>query len=167
MLARHPSAAGDAPTATACADSQLPAARTPGRRSSLGWPASAPWRPVRRLVGWAPCASWPARSAERYTGPWNAGRQNPILVIGTTLDPATPYTNARHVARLLGNAILLTHDGYGHTSEPDPSLCIDHALSAYLIRPATARRQTCHADRQPFDPDWGPHFPGSSNAKTP
>ena len=70
---------------------------------------------------------------------------------------------ARRVARVLGNARLLTLDGYGHTTDVDPSMCIDHALNAYLIRPATARRQTCHADRQPFDPDFGRPLPAPSH----
>ena len=84
---------------------------------------------------------------------------NPVLVIGTRYDPQTAYAGARRVARLLGNAKLLTLDGYGHTSAQDPSVRIDHALSTYLIRPATARRQTCHADRKPFDPDFEKPFP--------
>ena len=112
--------------------------------------------------GWwlaVPCASWPVVSADRYTGPWNRSTPNPILVIGNRYDPQTRYANARRVAHLLGNARLLTLDGYGHTSDVDPSRCIRHAISAYLIRPASARRQTCHADRQPFDPDFGKPIP--------
>ena len=74
---------------------------------------------------WAMCAQWPARSADRYTGPWNAKTRTPILVIGTDHDPNTPYANARRVARLLRNAVLLTHDGYSHTSPLDPSACVE------------------------------------------
>ena len=83
-------------------------------------------------------------------------------MIGNRYDPQTAYAGARRVARLLGNARLLTLDGYGHTTDVDPSRCIDHAVSAYLIRPATARRQTCQADRQPFDPDFGNTTPQST-----
>jgi hypothetical protein len=105
---------------------------------------------------WAPCASWPARSTDRYTGPWNAFTKHPILVIGTTLDPATPYVNARRVADLLGNAGLLTHDGYGDTSEADPSRCVERATSAYLVNLITPPKgAVCLSDRQPFDPHFG------------
>jgi pimeloyl-ACP methyl ester carboxylesterase len=38
-----------------------------------------------------PCASWPAIAADRYAGPWNRRTANPILVIGNTFDPETPY----------------------------------------------------------------------------
>jgi hypothetical protein len=33
--------------------------------------------------------------------------------------PPFTYANARCVARLLANTVLLTHDGYGHTSGPE------------------------------------------------
>ena len=99
---------------------------------------------------------WPARAADRYTGPWNAHTKNPILVIGTTFDPASPNANVRRVAHLLGNAMLLTHDGYGHTSEADPSRCVEHATSAYLVHLITPAKGTaCPSDRQPFDPQFG------------
>jgi pimeloyl-ACP methyl ester carboxylesterase len=110
---------------------------------------------------WAMCAQWPARSADRYTGPWNAMTRNPILVIGTDHDPNTPYANARRVARLLGNAVLLTHDGYSHTSPLDPSACIERATSAYLVHLVAPRRGTvCPSDHQPFDPSFGKPPPG-------
>ena len=66
---------------------------------------------------WAPCASWRTRSADRYTGPWHASTPNPILVIGNRYDLRTAYANARITARRLDNAVLLTLDGYGHTSD--------------------------------------------------
>jgi pimeloyl-ACP methyl ester carboxylesterase len=157
VLAGTRSAAGDPPTAITCTDS-------PAREGPSAWP-----RVIARLnrvshvggpfVGWsnwAPCASWPVHSTDRYTGPWNAHTKNPVLVIGTTLDPATPYANARRVADLLGNAILLTHDGYGHTSEADPSHCVVRVTSNYLVHLISPAKGTvCPSDHQPFDPDFG------------
>ena len=109
---------------------------------------------------WAPCAAWPAASAERYTGPWDATTKNPVLVIGTRFDPNTSYANARRTARRLGNAVLLTHDGYGHISFTDPSRCVVRAIGAYLVRPGTPpRRAVCPSDRGPFDPSFGEPLP--------
>jgi pimeloyl-ACP methyl ester carboxylesterase len=135
-------------------------------------PASAWLRVVDRLedisriggpiVGWqvAPCASWPTSSAGRYTGPWNATTRNPILVIGNRFDPNTPLHNAQLAARRLGNAVLLTHDGYGHTSQRDPSTCVMQATGAYLINLTTPPPGTvCPSDRLPFDPDFGQPVP--------
>jgi pimeloyl-ACP methyl ester carboxylesterase len=102
---------------------------------------------------WAPCASWPLRDGSRYAGPWNAKTRNPILLIGTRHDPNTGYANARHAARLLGNAVLLTHDGYGHLSFKDPSACIERTERQYLVQLVIPRQGTvCPSDHQPFDP---------------
>ena len=136
----------------------------PARHTSSAWP-----RVVDRLeeisrlggapMGWdigAPCASWPTKSANRYTGPWNAATENPILLIGTRLDPNTPLANAQRAERRLGNAVLLTHDGYGHLSHADPSACVITALGRYLVNLSTPAHGTvCPSDHQPFDPDFG------------
>jgi pimeloyl-ACP methyl ester carboxylesterase len=147
-------------TGLVCADS-------PARHPARAWP-----RVVDRLeavsriggpvVGWinAACASWPTPSANRYTGPWNATTRNPILLIGTRFDPATPLANAARAERRLGNAVLLTHDGYGHLSTRDPSTCVIQATGRYLIDLTTPPRGTvCPSDRLPFDPDFGQPIP--------
>jgi pimeloyl-ACP methyl ester carboxylesterase len=150
-------------TALQCADKPRP------RVGPQAWPSIigrlTRVSPYFAVNGWwlaVPCAAWPLLNADRYSGPWNRSTHNPILVVGNRYDPQTAYQGARRVARLLGNARLLTLDGYGHTTDVDPSSCIDRAVSAYLIRPATARQQTCQADRQPFDPDFGNPLPAPS-----
>lgn len=161
--ARAPSAWAEATTSTAiqCADG-------PARRSSRAWPKvirrftriSYLQGPLHGWWEWAPCASWPVRAADRYTGPWSASTKHPILVIGTRHDPNTAYANARHVSRLLGNARLLTHDGYGHVSFQDPSGCVDRAKTAYLVHLTIPPRGTvCPSDRKPFDPNFGQPLP--------
>jgi pimeloyl-ACP methyl ester carboxylesterase len=113
----------------------------PARQHARAWP-----HVVHRLQaisrigaapqGWAvgaPCASWPARPADRHTGPWTASTRNPVLLVGTRFDPNTPLVNARIAERRLGNAVLLTHDGYGHLSSADPSTCVVQATGRYLV----------------------------------
>ena len=143
--------------AISCADAP---ARMPLRR----WPQvigrlTRGDRLYGRLSGWwlwAPCASWPVRGQDNYRGPWNAKTKNPILLIGTLHDPATPYINAVRSARRLGNAVLLTHNGYGHVSFQDPSACIDRARVAYLVRLITPPKGTvCQSDKKPFAPGFG------------
>ncbi|CAN5129196.1 alpha/beta hydrolase [soil metagenome] len=112
--------------------------------------------PLMTWWQWVPCASWPVSGADVYAGPWSAATEAPVLVIGTTTDPSTPYRNARAVADLLGNAALLTHDGFGHPSAADPSHCVTAAVRRYLLTldvpPADA---VCPSDHLPFDPDFG------------
>ena len=98
-----------------------------------------------------PCASWPAGAADRYGGPWDRRTANPLLVIGNTHDPTTPYSNAQAMSRQLARARLLTLEGYGHTSGADPSTCIDEAAIAYLIHKALPPEGTrCPANEEPF-----------------
>ena len=57
----------------------------------------------------------------------------PILIIGTTGDPATPYAWAKGLARLLPNSRLLTFVGDGHTGQGRGNACIDDAVDAYFL----------------------------------
>ena len=94
-------------------------------------------------LGWvigAPCASWPARSAARYDGPFDRHTGTPILLVNMRYEPNTPLVSARIAERRLGNAVLLVQDGYGHLTANNPSACVDAALSAYLVRLRTPAR---------------------------
>ncbi|MFF4229157.1 alpha/beta hydrolase [Streptomyces sp. NPDC001820] len=57
----------------------------------------------------------------------------PIVVVGTTRDPATPYKWAQGLAEQLSSATLLTYEGDGHTAYGRGSDCIDTAINAYLL----------------------------------
>ncbi|MGJ3561821.1 alpha/beta hydrolase [Streptomyces sp. INA 01156] len=88
-----------------------------------------------RFWTWAAegCATWPAVAADRYRGPWDKPTAHPVLVVGTTYDPATPYSNAQAMVEELANARLLTNDGYGHTALINPSSCVTAHESRYLV----------------------------------
>jgi hypothetical protein len=69
-------------------------------------------------------------------------------------DPNTGYANAVRAEQYLGNAVLLTHEGYGHLYFQDPSVCVSKAIVDYLVNLITPSRGTvCQSDHQPFDPD--------------
>ena len=76
-----------------------------------------------------PCANWPVAPVESRPFP-SAGGSNPILVIGNTGDAATPFSQAEAMAEGLDNAVLVTHEGTGHTSYGNP--CVDEISAAYL-----------------------------------
>jgi pimeloyl-ACP methyl ester carboxylesterase len=136
----------------------------PARKGRRAWPqVFKRQKRISTLQGavhfaweWAPCASWPVRGEDAYRGPWNASTPNPILLINQRYDPNTGYANAVRVERLLGNAVLLTQEGYGHLSFQDPSTCVDEAWVAYLTELITPPTGTvCQSDQQPFDPGLG------------
>lgn len=79
------------------------------------------------------CAYWPVRptgEAHRIEAKGAA----PIVVVGTTRDPATPYRWARSLSDQLSSARLLTYEGDGHTAYGRGSECIDDTINAYLLR---------------------------------
>ena len=78
------------------------------------------------------CAFWP-ESAKGTAAPLSAPGAPPILVVGTTHDPATPYVWAQRLAQELGSGVLLTRDGDGHTAYASGNACIDRAVEKYLV----------------------------------
>ncbi|WP_153813596.1 alpha/beta hydrolase [Streptomyces sp. SUK 48] len=78
------------------------------------------------------CAYWPVRATgepHRITAKGAA----PIVVVGTTRDPATPYRWARSLAGQLSSGHLLTYAGDGHTAFLRGSTCVDSAIDTYLL----------------------------------
>jgi pimeloyl-ACP methyl ester carboxylesterase len=57
----------------------------------------------------------------------------PIVVTGTTRDPATPLQWAKNLAAELDSGVLVTRDGDGHTAYNSGNSCVDSALEDYLI----------------------------------
>ena len=82
--------------------------------------------------GGLPCVSW----AHEPVG-WpeiDGSDAPPILVVGTTRDPATPVVWAERLAAQLESAVLLTYDGDGHTAYGQTgSGCVDEVVDAYLV----------------------------------
>jgi pimeloyl-ACP methyl ester carboxylesterase len=79
------------------------------------------------------CAYWPVH-ATGEPHRIEAKGAAPIVVVGTTRDPATPYRWARALAGQLSSGRLLTYEGDGHTAYGRGSSCIDRTINAYLLR---------------------------------
>ena len=87
-----------------------------------------------RAFAWSPlaCAQWPVQPASPVPDVDGAGAA-PILVVGTTRDPATPYRWAKAMAAQLDSGVLLTRNGDGHTAYGMGNVCLDSAVDAYLV----------------------------------
>jgi pimeloyl-ACP methyl ester carboxylesterase len=79
-----------------------------------------------------PCTYWPVRPVAK-PGAIHAPGAPPIVVIGTTGDPATPYADAQHLTQELQSGHLLTYVGEGHTVYGRGDHCVDNAVNDYLI----------------------------------
>ncbi|MGO1227784.1 alpha/beta hydrolase [Brachybacterium sp. AOP42-C2-15] len=78
------------------------------------------------------CAQWPV-PALREPAPIAAEGAGPIVVIGTTGDPATPYQWSQSLAEQLESGVLLTFEGQGHTAYGRSGGCIEEQVDAYLL----------------------------------
>ena len=77
------------------------------------------------------CAAWPEKpTADR--GAVTGEGADPILVVGTTGDPATPYQWAESLAKQLESGVLITYKGEGHTAYGGND-CINEVVDAYLL----------------------------------
>jgi pimeloyl-ACP methyl ester carboxylesterase len=87
-----------------------------------------------RVFAWSlsSCDGYPFESTEPEIEIDGSGA-DPIVVIGTTRDPATPYEEAVAMAEQLESGVLLSRDGDGHTAYNRGNACIDDAVHAYLI----------------------------------
>ena len=91
----------------------------------------APEFGIADLYGALPCTGWPAppTSAPHVI---TAAASPPIVVVGSTGDPATPYVDAQALASQLTHGVLLTRVGDGHTGYRS-SACIRTHVDAYLV----------------------------------
>ena len=87
-----------------------------------------------QIFAWmeAGCSSWPIKPDEKQPKIDGKGAK-PILVVGTTRDPATPYEQAVALAKQLDSGVLLSRDGDGHTAYHRGNACIDKAIDGYLL----------------------------------
>lgn len=78
------------------------------------------------------CKDWPFKPLRtpapvKYTG------QSPIVVVGTTGDPATPLEWAQSLRGQLGNASLVAWKGEGHTAYGRSNSCVSGAVDNYFV----------------------------------
>jgi hypothetical protein len=100
------------------------------RQLQTEWRKKYPLFGAPLAMGMMPCTFWPGPKDPYPAGP--AVGAPPIVVVGTTGDPATPYENTADLARMLGTGHVLTWEGEGHTAYPSTP-CIVNAVDAYLI----------------------------------
>jgi pimeloyl-ACP methyl ester carboxylesterase len=90
-----------------------------------------------------PCAFWPGTP---LSSGWStvAKGSAPIMVVGTTNDPATPYVWSKRMAEGLENGVLVTNTGDSHTAYFSGGKCIRNAIEDYLVTVvAPAEGTTC------------------------
>ncbi|MFJ2032654.1 alpha/beta hydrolase [Streptosporangium sp. NPDC087985] len=91
------------------------------------------------------CAAWPVPGSDEARKV-NAAGSAPIVVIGGTGDPATPYQWAPKLAEELGTGVLVTYKGEGHGAYLSGDTCVKKVIDTYLIDGKTPSKGiTCSA----------------------
>ncbi|GAA4175090.1 alpha/beta hydrolase [Gryllotalpicola koreensis] len=81
------------------------------------------------------CWNWPFKPT-RTPAPVHATGSAPILVLGTTNDPATPYRSSVDLANDLENGHLVTWNGSGHTAYGRSNACVSNTVDDYFVKGA-------------------------------
>lgn len=86
------------------------------------------------MLAWSalPCAYWPEEAVAPAAELDGAGA-DPVMVLGTTRDSATPYAWSESLAEQLESGFLVTRDGDGHTGYLMGDPCVDEMVDAYLL----------------------------------
>ncbi|QJT03948.1 alpha/beta hydrolase [Streptomyces asoensis] len=84
--------------------------------------------------GMVSCTDWPVPGADDHPDV-SAPGSAPILVVGNTGDPATPYEGARKMVDALGRGVgvELTYKGQGHGAYGSKNKCVQTAVNGYLL----------------------------------
>jgi pimeloyl-ACP methyl ester carboxylesterase len=80
------------------------------------------------------CTGWPVAGVADHPDV-SAPGSAPILVVGNTGDPATPYEGARRMVESLGEGVgvELTYKGQGHGAYNSRNKCVQDAVNGYLL----------------------------------
>lgn len=120
--------------AIACWDRPAPPGPVGLAAAARRWSRGVAVPELARAMSWgnAPCSVWYGHTS-RPVAPVASTTTAPMVIIGGTYDPATPYAWAKALHRQLPTSVLITYTGDGHTGYGNGSACLDGAVDAYLV----------------------------------
>lgn len=129
---KYDSNAAFAFTAINCLDYQMNPDVAAMRADSQALQAASPT--FGKYLGYSAltCKNWPFKSTVQPK-PIAAKGAGPIVVIGTTRDPATPYPWAQALSKQLESGVLVTWNGDGHTAYGRSNACVQNAVDGYFV----------------------------------
>lgn len=131
---RYLSNATDAFYAVTCIDMPYNGTLEDVQQLAEQWDQEAPTFGRAFAWGMLVCAEWPAAATESITAiSSGASNSNPILIVSTAGDAATPHSWGVALAQSMDHGYLLTWDAVNHTAYREGSSCIDRAVDAYLL----------------------------------
>jgi pimeloyl-ACP methyl ester carboxylesterase len=92
------------------------------------------------------CAFWPGVDHSNSAPPAFLGKGIPTMVVAATADPTTPFTQARSVLNRLDDEWMLTVDGGSHVMFGRGDVCVDPAVTKFILGDSVDRELTCEAE---------------------
>jgi pimeloyl-ACP methyl ester carboxylesterase len=114
-----------------CVDAPWPHDPTVLQQAAVTAKQQAPEFGVANLLGALVCTAWPVPPTDKPHAIAATGSP-PIVVVGSTADPITPYVDAQALAHQLQHGVLLTRVGDGHTGYRF-STCVQTHVDSYLV----------------------------------
>jgi pimeloyl-ACP methyl ester carboxylesterase len=110
--------------------SSLPFSKVPGQYPAFEKASSV----FGRVFAWGltACRGFAPRS-DQPVPTIHAQGAAPIVVVGTTRDPATPFRWAVALAHQLDSGVLVRRNGDGHTGYRTGNPCVDDVVESYLV----------------------------------
>jgi pimeloyl-ACP methyl ester carboxylesterase len=121
----------EANIAVSCLDDPLPRDPAVLRQRAPAAAQAAPEFGLANLYSQLTCAFWPVPPTG-HPHTIRAAGAPPIVVVGSTGDPATPYPQAQALAGELEHGVLITRVGDGHTGYRS-SACVRQLVDSYLV----------------------------------
>lgn len=124
----------DAQTAVTCADRSDRYTVDDVLEQAAAFEKASPIFGASMVWGALECTDWPVRGKAEHPDVSAPGAP-PILLVGNTGDPATPYEGAARMAERLGRSVgvELTYEGEGHGAYDSGNTCVRKAVNAYLL----------------------------------
>ena len=107
-------------------------------RNAKAFSVDAPTWGTMLAWGSVSCGVWPVPATGRPHQVSAAG-SGPIVVVGTTRDPATIYQWSVQLRKELANAVLISYDGDGHTAYTRSNACVDNPINDYYTKGITPK----------------------------
>lgn len=129
-------------TAINCADSRTRYSPEDTKKHAADFRAASPVFGPSQVWGLAMCDGWPVRGSGDKV---EVGTESdaPIVVLGNTGDPATPYAGARAMTDAIGGgARLVTYKGEGHSSYDMGDKCVRKTVDGYLLDGKSPKKGT-------------------------
>jgi pimeloyl-ACP methyl ester carboxylesterase/uncharacterized protein YceK len=121
----------EADNAITCVDAPWPRDPAVLQQAAVTAQKEAPDFGVADLYGALACTAWPVPPTST-PHVITAAASPPIVVVGSTGDPATPYSDSEALAGQLQHGVLLTRVGDGHTGYRS-SQCVRNYVNSYLV----------------------------------